>query len=118
MYRGIFLARSSSCRRRTTDNMSTVDRALAKAALFLGAYSRVLAVVAKAGRDDFQHFAGMGTKRTPPCSCCKQNDPSFCEEGLSYLHLSIAGGLLPFVSPHVDKHVVKAFGDFGVVGFQ
>ena len=60
MYRGIFLACPSSCSRRTTSSMSTVDRAGRKRHCFSGEYICVLAVVAEAGCDDFQqHLACM-----------------------------------------------------------
>ena len=66
-----------------------------KAALFLREYSPSLAVVAHAGRDDFQqHFACMGNKRNPSIVVAIRVILLFVKD-LDDCIFSIAGGLPP-----------------------
>ena len=83
MYRGIFLSRPSSRKRRTANNMPTIVRTDRKPHCCVPqGYSPSLAVVAQAERDDFSTTICLHEQQAKSrCSCCNRSDPPFSCEG-------------------------------------
>ncbi|MEP4803087.1 MAG: hypothetical protein ABJZ69_01675 [Hyphomicrobiales bacterium] len=87
------------------------------ALLFLQEKFLGFAEVAEAGRDDFQqNFACVGNKRNPSEVVAISSIPLFLEDVDDDRILPLLGDLS--CSPNIDKELIKALGECGVIDFQ